>query len=454
MIRLLLLLASALWPMTSGGTAVHEVRGQVGGAVRLTCRIDNSLPVKAVFFQKKNLSGVYDILVNGFYIHTVTGFLLDEYRNRTRVNRAERSLDFWDLKASDEGYYKCFFIRQDTLRSYDTTFRLTITADYSVPTVTVQECSDRGEGALSCELGCSSFGGYPLANLSWTVSKGGNEVLLQEGGSVNTADKHSGVWNVSQTIRLNCTQPTNVSCSVGGVVSPPLSICGTAVHEVRGHVGGAVRLTCRIDNSLPVKGVFFQKKNLSGVYDILVNGFYSHIVTGFLLDEYRNRTRVNRAERSLDFWDLKASDEGYYKCFFIPQDTLRSYDTTFRLTITADYSVPTVTVQECSDRGEGALSCELGCSSFGGYPLANLSWTVSKGGNEVLLQEGGSVNTADKHSGVWNVSQTIRLNCTQPTNVSCSVGGVVSPPLSICERLWAKHTEKTFFMKEVADTES
>ncbi|XP_036413990.1 butyrophilin subfamily 1 member A1-like isoform X2 [Colossoma macropomum] len=222
---LLLLLVSALWPITCGDSAAQEVRGTVGGAVRLKCNINTSLPVKGVYFQKKNLSGVYDILVNGFYIHPIDEYIHPEYKNRTSANRTERSLDFWDLKASDEGYYKCFLMPQDTLRSYDTVFHLTIAADYSVPTVTVRQCSERGEGAQSCELGCSSFGGYPLANLSWTLSEGSNEVLLQEGGSMSLADKHSGVWNVSQTVRLNCTQPTNVSCSVGGAISPPISIC-------------------------------------------------------------------------------------------------------------------------------------------------------------------------------------------------------------------------------------
>ncbi|KAL7825452.1 hypothetical protein AOLI_G00326590 [Acnodon oligacanthus] len=225
MIRLLLLLVSALGPTTCGGSAVQEVRGTVGGAVQIKCNISASLQVKGVYFQKKNLSGSYEILVNGFYTSSVEGYLRDEYRNRTRVNRTERSLDFWNLKASDEGHYKCFFIPQDLLKVYDTIFHLTVTANYSVPTVTVREYSDHGKGALSYELGCSSFGGYPLANLSWTVLEGSDEVVLQEGGSVSMADKHSGVWNVSQTVRLNCTQPTNVSCSVGSAVSPPLSIC-------------------------------------------------------------------------------------------------------------------------------------------------------------------------------------------------------------------------------------
>ncbi|XP_037402655.1 T-lymphocyte activation antigen CD80-like [Pygocentrus nattereri] len=204
MIRLLLLLVLALWPTTCEGAAVQEVRGKVGGAVQLTCRYDHLLPVKGVYFQKKNLSGLYELLVNGFYTNSVKDYLHDEYKHRTRVNRTERSLDFWNLKASDEGHYKCFLMPQDTLKDYDTIFHLTITADYSIPTVTVQECSDHGEGALSCELCCSSFGGYPLANLSWTVLEDSNDVLLQEVGSVSTADKHSGVWNVSQIVRLTC----------------------------------------------------------------------------------------------------------------------------------------------------------------------------------------------------------------------------------------------------------
>ncbi|KAL7849507.1 hypothetical protein SRHO_G00211300 [Serrasalmus rhombeus] len=453
MIRLLLPLVLALWPTTCDGEAVQEVRGKVGGAVRLTCRNDHLLPVKGVYFQKKSLSRLYEILVNGFYTNSLEDYLLDEYKHRTRVNRTERSLDFWNLKASDEGHYKCFLMPQDTLKDYDTIFHLTITANYSVPKITILECSGHGEGALSCELGCSSFGGYPLASLSWTVSEGCNEFLLQERGSVSTADKHTSVWNISQIIRLNCTQPSNVSCSVGGTVSPPLSIYGTAMQEVRGKVGGAVRLTCRNDHLLPVKGVYFQKKNPSGLYEILVNGFYTNSVEGYLHNEYKHRTRVNRTERSLDFWNLKASDEGHYKCFLMPQDTLKDYDTIFHLTITADYSIPKVTVRECSDHGEGALSCELGCSSFGGYPLANLSWTALEDGNDVLLQEVGSVSTADEHSGVWNVFQIVRFNCTQPTTISCSVGGAVSPPLSICEKFWTKYTEKAFCIK-VADTES
>ncbi|KAL7825450.1 hypothetical protein AOLI_G00326570 [Acnodon oligacanthus] len=222
---------------------------------------------------------------------------------------------------------------------------------------------------------------------------------------------------------------------------------GSAVQEVRGTVGGAVQIKCNISTSLQVKGFYFQKKNLSGSYEILVNGFYTSSVEGYLRDEYRNRTRVNKTDHSLDLWNLKASDEGHYKCFFIPQDLLKDYDTIFHLTVTAaDYSIPTVTVQECSDHGEGVLSCELGCWSFGGYPLANLNWTVLEGGNEVLHEE-GSMSTVDKHSGVWNVSQSVRLNCTRPTTVSCSVGGAISPPLSLCEKFWAKYTEKRYHLK-------
>uniref|UniRef100_A0A3B4CZU3 Ig-like domain-containing protein n=1 Tax=Pygocentrus nattereri TaxID=42514 RepID=A0A3B4CZU3_PYGNA len=207
--------------------------GKVGGAVQLTCRYDHLLPVKGVYFQKKNLSGLYELLVNGFYTNSVKDYLHDEYKHRTRVNRTERSLDFWNLKASDEGHYKSVKqIQYILLQSYISTcknchflicqslmpFPFPQAADYSIPTVTVQECSDHGEGALSCELCCSSFGGYPLANLSWTVLEDSNDVLLQEVGSVSTADKHSGVWNVSQIVRFNCTQPTTVSCSVGGAV--------------------------------------------------------------------------------------------------------------------------------------------------------------------------------------------------------------------------------------------
>ncbi|KAI4895028.1 hypothetical protein NFI96_001318 [Prochilodus magdalenae] len=207
---------------------------------------------------------------------------------------------------------------------------------------------------------------------------------------------------------------------------------GAAMQQVRGKVGGDVQLTCKIE-STQFKGVYFQRKNLSGEYQIFVNGFYSgQSVDGWMLSEYKPRTSFNRTALSLDFWNLTISDEGDYACYVVPQNNFSPWIATqFHLTVTADYSVPTLTVQESSDRGEGQMSYVLHCSSSGGYPQGNLTWTVSEGGKSHLLFKERSESTTDKPPGVYSISQTNSFNCTKPTNISCSVGGAVSLPLII-----------------------
>ncbi|KAI4895029.1 hypothetical protein NFI96_001319 [Prochilodus magdalenae] len=214
---------------------------------------------------------------------------------------------------------------------------------------------------------------------------------------------------------------------------------GATMQQVRGKVGGAVQLTCKID-STQLKAVYFMRKNLSGEYQIFVNGFYSgQSVDVSMLPEYKHRTSFNRTALSLDFWNLTISDEGDYACYVVPHNLNPWIATQFHLTVTADYSVPIITVQECSDRGEGQLTCVLSCSSSGGYPWAAPTWTVLEDHDDLLLQDEGTSGEANKHTGVWSISQSISLICTQPSKLSCSVGGVTSPLFSVCEKDWAKY---------------
>ena len=106
------------------------------------------------------------------------------------------------------------------------------------------------------------------------------------------------------------------------------------MQQVRGKVGEDVQLTCKIDNA-QFKGVYIQRKNLSGEYQIFVNGFYSgQSVDVSMLPEYKHRTSFNRTALSLDFWNLTISDEGDYACFVVSHDNSPWIATQFHLTVT------------------------------------------------------------------------------------------------------------------------
>lgn len=97
----------------------------------------------------------------------------------------------------------------------------------------------------------------------------------------------------------------------------------------------------------------------------------------------------------------------------------------------ANYNVPTLE-KKCSKRGDGAAgkSCQLSCSSVGGYPQSAVKWA---GLNMSLLRAVHNDSLEDPISKTWTVNQTVTYNCDQPTNVSCAVGGAVSPDVTVCK---------------------
>uniref|UniRef100_A0A8B9GVS9 Ig-like domain-containing protein n=1 Tax=Astyanax mexicanus TaxID=7994 RepID=A0A8B9GVS9_ASTMX len=213
---------------------------------------------------------------------------------------------------------------------------------------------------------------------------------------------------------------------------------GAPVQDVEGRVGGSVLLGCNV--SLPVKLVYFQKNCKKPEESIFVNGFYSR-PGDYIHPQYKNRTSLigkDSKEYSLKMWNLTVSDEGDY-CCIVMTGPVPNTVVEFNLTVTAPFSIPTVTIKSRSDGGDGTESWALQCLSSGGYPPDVLNWTVFGKENSVLLQEGVSKSYADKHSGVWTINQTATFNCTHPANITCSVGGATSPPFSICEYKYITH---------------
>ncbi|XP_066535364.1 T-lymphocyte activation antigen CD80 isoform X2 [Hoplias malabaricus] len=221
--KLLLLLLSVLQPVISDKPTVLDLRGTVGGRVTMTCLMEEQKP-SGIFFQKKNVStGEYTTFVNGFYTEPVENNLLEQYKKRTSANRVQHSMDMWDLVVSDEGEYICLLMYSSkTIRAR--VFNLTLTANYSVPTVTKLKCSNHDNGTGDCEVSCWSAGGYPRENMVWTVSEG-SDSFWQTVKNSSSEDKQTGLWNISQTVRISCTQSINYSCSVGGAVSVSHTIC-------------------------------------------------------------------------------------------------------------------------------------------------------------------------------------------------------------------------------------
>ncbi|XP_053503552.1 T-lymphocyte activation antigen CD80 isoform X2 [Ictalurus furcatus] len=202
------------------------------------------------------------------------------------------------------------------------------------------------------------------------------------------------------------------------------------VHNVQGIVGGSVKINCELEHPHIVNRVYFQKTEDG--QEIFINGFYSR---GPLTvpEEYKDRTIVNQTELSMEMYKLSPADEGEYTCIiFFSSDSLIKKNK-FHLTVTANYSVPVITRQGCgSDPADH--NCVIGCSSSGGYPRSNVTWGVIGADMSSLLQsEGDPVFTQDRDSLLWNVSHVVMLNCSRMLNITCSVRGVVSHALSVCD---------------------
>ncbi|XP_067221318.1 T-lymphocyte activation antigen CD80 isoform X2 [Chanodichthys erythropterus] len=204
--------------------------------------------------------------------------------------------------------------------------------------------------------------------------------------------------------------------------SPPTNI--TAV------LGDTTTFRCHIQKlGSPVIRLYIQKV-IKDSQEIFINGFDSSRKLD-VAPEYQKRTKVNRTDLSMEMTNVSISDEGLYKCIVF-SDTMDKEMPKIHLKVTANYRVPTMD-RKCSKHGDGAAgkSCQLSCSSVGGYPQSAVKW---EGLNLSLINVIHNESYEDLYSKTWTINQTIMYNCDQPTNVSCAVEGAVSPAVSICEK--------------------
>ncbi|XP_060743763.1 uncharacterized protein LOC132857755 isoform X2 [Tachysurus vachellii] len=195
---------------------------------------------------------------------------------------------------------------------------------------------------------------------------------------------------------------------------------------LQGIVGRSVHMRCVLDGPHSIDGVYFQTKDSNGSV-VFINGYYSNKPID-LRDEYVNRTIINKSQLSMELLNLTLDDMREYECIPLSFKDEKN-KTKFHLTVTANYSIPNITVHGCGI-DPGAHNCVITCSSSGGFPKSNVTWNVA-GGN-MRREEGELVLTQDKHLKVWNVTQYVALNCSRMLNITCSVGGVVSQAVSVC----------------------
>uniref|UniRef100_A0A8C1WT95 Ig-like domain-containing protein n=1 Tax=Cyprinus carpio TaxID=7962 RepID=A0A8C1WT95_CYPCA len=221
---LALVVTLLLFTATSGdgdGDAVENITAVLGHSVTFRCPSKHSTSVEGLYIQRVKNDKEEDF-INGFYIGRVLN-VLPEYRDRTKVNVTELSMEMRNISVSDEGLYKCVVFINN--KAEISKILLKVTAEYSVPTIT-KDCNKPGDGGAgkSCQLSCSAVGGYPQSTVRWT---GLNQSLTNVIYNRSSADNESKTWTINQTIVHNCNQPTNISCAVGGSVSHTITICET-----------------------------------------------------------------------------------------------------------------------------------------------------------------------------------------------------------------------------------
>ncbi|XP_049432279.1 uncharacterized protein LOC125888761 isoform X1 [Epinephelus fuscoguttatus] len=189
-----------------------ELKGEVGGNVTLQCPVDRERPLIFLYFQRG------DIFVNGYHASKP---LTNTWEN-TRVDR-DMTMHMEDLNVSHSGSYQCHIRYHDgQINLNHTVFHLSVTANYSKPTLTVNCGSENHR--FSCWATCASHGGYPGTKVTWTIPE---SQTRRDVNNTQIQDPHTMLVNSSSTAFFNCSNGklTSLSCSVGGVTSEMFTVC-------------------------------------------------------------------------------------------------------------------------------------------------------------------------------------------------------------------------------------
>lgn len=164
-------------------------------------------------------------------VHTFMGgtnMLEDQsatFSNRTSLFGSEAlamgnaSLLLRSVRVDDEGSYTCF-VRVQTYAS--AAMLLQVAAPYSKPQVTlnaVGEWSTSGSSSLRpgerAELTCTSYGGYPEADVSWQDGTGLN---LTDNFTVSQVANELGLFSVQSVLTVTLEPDNTYHCHIGNAL--------------------------------------------------------------------------------------------------------------------------------------------------------------------------------------------------------------------------------------------
>ncbi|KAK7883286.1 hypothetical protein WMY93_029460 [Mugilogobius chulae] len=137
---------------------------------------------------------------------------------------------------------------------------------------------------------------------------------------------------------------------------------------------------------------------------------------------------MDRERNVIIAFGLNISHTGLYTCHFQKNESSNVEEADIKLTMAANYSKPTLHLQNCTDKED---QCLVRCSSHGGYPQKEITWNGLEGR---LIDTIKSSFTKDNNRALYNISSMALFNCStrKLQNISCSVDDV-SEPLFICE---------------------
>lgn len=195
---------------------VTMVIGEVGGAVTLPCTSDvQRLPIH-LYVQRYDPAE----FINGYHKTRDLPSPHPEYANRTQVDHTQGTMKLWSIRPSDEGLYECHIGYPTT--NDDKNIHLNVTANYSIPDVTV--ACDNG----ICLVTCSSDNGYPPRDVEWSLNPPLNQSHWRVVNSSGWGrDPVSMLFSVVRSISVNCSSGLrlNLSCAVGAALSQERTVC-------------------------------------------------------------------------------------------------------------------------------------------------------------------------------------------------------------------------------------
>ncbi|XP_026194754.1 uncharacterized protein LOC113147748 isoform X2 [Anabas testudineus] len=267
---LLVLVSTGMGTFSSSESAAPiQIHGEIGGNVTFPCSVDNQRTVRLFYFQRGST------FVNGYHAFKDMPHDTKPWEN-TEVNRSENMVHMYRLNTSHSGDYQCHIQYSDTKNTVTIDIRLSVTANYSKPTV-ITSCED---GGLSCLVTCASHGGYPQTKMKFdvNVNRNSSSRMWRVLNNSEVPDPANKMFNSSSTAQFNCSngELKFLSCSVGEIISDTFSVCNhvhNTVTPYSPYVIVAV-VVCLMVGVLIVMGVWLRhkyKKRQTGAVEGRVN---------------------------------------------------------------------------------------------------------------------------------------------------------------------------------------